>query len=100
MFAICWTSRAAKTADVVAEGRCRDIIRSFHWPKSMRWGTGELRWSAPAAAHSLRAGLVKLVAVPRSDGLASNGNQDRGHRVPARAVQRYGLGGITEKRQL
>ena len=24
-----------------------DIIRTFPWPKSMRWGTGELRWVRP-----------------------------------------------------
>ncbi len=35
-----------KTTDVVAE-ILPDIIRNFHWPKSMRWGEGDLRWVRP-----------------------------------------------------
>jgi len=34
------------TADVIA-ALVPQIIRGFHWPKSMRWGTGDLRWVRP-----------------------------------------------------
>ena len=34
------------TPQIVAEG-LEAIIRSFPWPKSMRWGTGTLRWVRP-----------------------------------------------------
>ncbi len=34
------------TADVVAE-TLDPVIRNFPWPKSMRWGTGTLRWVRP-----------------------------------------------------
>lgn len=68
------------TADVVAEA-VPAIIRSFHWPKSMRWGTGELRWVRP---------LQRIVCVLDGeivpfdvDGLAS-GNETEGHRVHGR----------------
>jgi glycyl-tRNA synthetase beta chain len=37
-------------ADVVAEV-VADTIRNFPWPKSMRWGTGPLRWVRPL--HSI-----------------------------------------------
>ena len=68
------------TADVVAEA-VPAIIRGFHWPKSMRWGTGELRWVRP---------LQRIVCVLDGeivpfdvDGLAS-GNETEGHRVHGR----------------
>ncbi|MDP3492425.1 MAG: glycine--tRNA ligase subunit beta [Hyphomonadaceae bacterium] len=35
-----------QTADVIA-ALVPQIIRGFHWPKSMRWGTGDLRWVRP-----------------------------------------------------
>ena len=35
-----------QTADVIA-ALVPQIIRGFHWPKSMRWGSGELRWVRP-----------------------------------------------------
>ncbi len=34
------------TADVIA-ALVPQIIRGFHWPKSMRWGSGDLRWVRP-----------------------------------------------------
>lgn len=57
------------------------VIRGFHWPKSMRWGTGDLRWVRP---------LQRIVCVFDGnvvpfevDGLAS-GNETEGHRVHGR----------------
>jgi glycyl-tRNA synthetase beta chain len=68
------------TADVVAEA-VPDIIRSFHWPKSMRWGTGELRWVRPL--QRILCVLDGAVVPFEVDGLAS-GNQTEGHRVHGR----------------
>jgi len=34
------------TVDVIA-ALVPQIIRGFHWPKSMRWGSGDLRWVRP-----------------------------------------------------
>ena len=34
------------TADVVAE-IVPEIVKTFPWPKSMRWGSGRLRWVRP-----------------------------------------------------
>ncbi|MEE2878385.1 MAG: glycine--tRNA ligase subunit beta, partial [Pseudomonadota bacterium] len=58
-----------------------EIVRGFHWPKSMRWGRGELRWVRP---------LQRIVCVFDGktvefeiDGLVS-GNETEGHRVHGR----------------
>ncbi len=40
------------TTDVVAE-LLPDVIRKFPWPKSMRWGSGQLRWVRQLAFHRL-----------------------------------------------
>lgn len=68
------------TADIVAD-LVPDILRNFHWPKSMRTGRGEMRWVRP---------LQRIVCVLDGsivpfdvDGLAS-GNETEGHRVHGR----------------
>jgi len=67
-------------SDIIAEA-VPEIVRGFHWPKSMRWGTGDLRWVRP---------LQRIVCVLdgetvpfQIDGLASS-NQTEGHRVHGR----------------
>ncbi len=40
------SSQGRATADLVAE-TVDQIVRAFPWPKSMRWGTGSLRWVRP-----------------------------------------------------
>ncbi|MEH6694171.1 MAG: glycine--tRNA ligase subunit beta [Hyphomonas sp.] len=68
------------TADVVAEA-VPAIIRGFHWPKSMRWGTGELRWVRPL--QRIACVLDGKIVPFEVDGLAS-GNETEGHRVHGR----------------
>ncbi|WP_340692573.1 glycine--tRNA ligase subunit beta, partial [Hyphomonas sp.] len=68
------------TADVVADA-VPAIIRGFHWPKSMRWGTGELRWVRPL--QRILCVLDGKIVPFEVDGLAS-GNQTEGHRVHGR----------------
>ncbi|WP_417628117.1 glycine--tRNA ligase subunit beta [Pararhodobacter aggregans] len=59
-------------------------IRSFPWPKSMRWGSGALRWVRPL--HSIIALMVTEAGadiVPLDiDGITA-GNTTRGHRFMA-----------------
>ena len=66
--------------DIIA-GLVPEIVRGFHWPKSMRWGRGELRWVRP---------LQRILCVFNGktvefeiDGLKS-GNETEGHRVHGR----------------
>ncbi|MGL4311054.1 MAG: glycine--tRNA ligase subunit beta, partial [Paracoccaceae bacterium] len=67
-------------AEIVAEV-LEATIRNFPWPKSMRWGTGSLRWVRPL--HSILCILTDEAGasvVPLTvDGIAA-GNSTRGHR--------------------
>ncbi len=64
------------TTDVVAE-LLPKVIREFPWPKSMRWGSGSLRWVRPL--HSIICTFDGEVVPLDVDGIKS-GNVTRGHR--------------------
>jgi len=70
-------------ADIIAEV-LETTIRNFPWPKSMRWGTGSLKWVRPL--HSILCLLSDEAGsevVPLDiDGIVS-GNSTRGHRFMA-----------------
>ncbi|TDK43190.1 glycine--tRNA ligase subunit beta [Antarcticimicrobium luteum] len=70
-------------AGIVAEV-LEATIRNFPWPKSMRWGTGSLRWVRPL--HSILCILTDEAgaqAVPMEvDGIKA-GNSTEGHRFMA-----------------
>ncbi|MGE5259399.1 MAG: glycine--tRNA ligase subunit beta, partial [Actinomycetota bacterium] len=67
------------TSDVVA-GIVPEIVKSFPWPKSMRWGSGKLRWVRPL--HSILCLLDGKVVEFEIDGITS-GKETRGHRFMA-----------------
>jgi glycyl-tRNA synthetase beta chain len=71
--------RGRPTAEVVA-GIVPDIVRNFPWPKSMRWGSGKLRWVRPL--HAILCLLDGEVVEFEIDGIAS-GKKTRGHRFLA-----------------
>ena len=54
-----------------------DTIRKFPWPKSMRWGSGTLRWVRPL--HSIICTFDGEVVPFEIEGIRS-GNTTRGHR--------------------
>ena len=64
------------TKDVVAE-LLPQVIRAFPWPKSMRWGSGTLRWVRPL--HSIICTFDGEVVPLEVDGIHA-GNTTRGHR--------------------
>ncbi|MEO0865202.1 MAG: glycine--tRNA ligase subunit beta, partial [Pseudomonadota bacterium] len=70
-------------ADIVAEVLA-DAVRSFPWPKSMRWGAGNLKWVRPL--HSILCILTDeagCTVVPGDvDGIAF-GDTTEGHRFMA-----------------
>jgi len=70
-------------ADIIAEV-LENAIRNFPWPKSMRWGSGTLKWVRPL--HSILCILsdeAGTEVVPLDvDGIVS-GNTTRGHRFLA-----------------
>ena len=72
------------TTEIVAE-IVPDVIRRFPWPKSMRWGTGTLRWVRPLTSILCTFGpetedpeIVRFEV----DGIVS-GNVTYGHRFHA-----------------
>jgi glycyl-tRNA synthetase beta chain len=67
------------TAAVVAE-IVPEIVKTFPWPKSMRWGSGKLRWVRPL--HSMLCLLDGKVVTFEVDGIRS-GKETRGHRFLA-----------------
>ncbi|WP_298256883.1 glycine--tRNA ligase subunit beta [uncultured Litoreibacter sp.] len=70
-------------AEIVAEV-LEHAVRNFPWPKSMRWGTGALRWVRPL--HSILCILSDEAGAEvvdlNIDGIAS-GNTTQGHRFMA-----------------
>ncbi len=71
------------SAEIVAEV-LEQTIRNFPWPKSMRWGTGSLKWVRPL--HSILCVIsdeAGAEVVPLTvDGITA-GNTTRGHRFLA-----------------
>jgi glycyl-tRNA synthetase beta chain len=65
-----------KAADVIADAVKR-IVADFPWPKSMRWGSGSLRWVRPL--HNIVAILGEEIVPIQIDGLRS-GATTVGHR--------------------
>jgi glycyl-tRNA synthetase beta chain len=70
-------------ADIIAEV-LEKAIRNFPWPKSMRWGTGTLKWVRPLhAILCILSDEAGVAVVPLDiDGITS-GNTTRGHRFLA-----------------
>ncbi|MNK58983.1 Glycine--tRNA ligase beta subunit [compost metagenome] len=70
------SSKGRQTTEVFAEA-VDQIVRSFPWPKSMRWGTGSLRWVRPIKRI---IALFDGAVVPfEIDGIVS-GDATEGHR--------------------
>jgi glycyl-tRNA synthetase beta chain len=69
-----------ETALLVAE-LVPSIIRGFHWPKSMRWGSGDLRWVRPISR--ILCTFDGEVVPFEIDGIKSD-NITEGHRVMGR----------------
>ena len=73
-----------QTTDVIA-ALVPQIIRGFHWPKSMRWGSGDLRWVRPISRILCTFdGEVVLFEI---EGIKSD-NLTEGHRVMGRGPYR------------
>ena len=70
--------------DVIGE-MMPEVVRTFPWPKSMRWGSGRLTWVRPL--HSIVAtfgpGTEEPEIVHFEVGGIKSGDQTRGHRFMA-----------------
>jgi glycyl-tRNA synthetase beta chain len=84
-FYVAVIEKKGRPALEVIGGIVPDVIRSFPWPKSMRWGNGRLTWVRPL--HSIVATFGPETEEPEIvpfelDGIKS-GDQTRGHRFLA-----------------
>ncbi|MGN6057182.1 MAG: glycine--tRNA ligase subunit beta, partial [Sphingomicrobium sp.] len=68
--------RGRVAADILGE-TVKRIVADFPWPKSMRWGSGSLRWVRPL--HGIVAMLGEEIVPVEVDGVAS-GATTVGHR--------------------
>ncbi|MBL8905094.1 MAG: glycine--tRNA ligase subunit beta [Rhizobiales bacterium] len=82
-FYIARFDRPGRPATDVIAGIVPEILRKFPWPKSMRWGSGALRWVRPL--QSILATFDGEVVPFAIDGIAS-GDITRGHRFMAPAA--------------
>ena len=69
-----------KTSDIIAE-LVPEIVAKFHWPKSMRWGTGDLRWVRPIQRILC---VFDGKVVPFEIAGIKSGDKTEGHRVHGR----------------
>src|ERR1043166_3013912 len=86
-FYVALIDRPGRAAIEVIAEILPDVVRSFPWPKSMRWGSGALSWVRPL--HSIVATFGPQTEEPdivpfSVDGIAA-GNTTRGHRFMAPA---------------
>ncbi|SLN72471.1 glycine--tRNA ligase subunit beta [Oceanibacterium hippocampi] len=72
-------SKGRPTREVLAD-LLPEAIAALPWPKSMRWGAGEIRWVRPL--HSILC-LFDGAVVPFSFGHLASGAETRGHRFMA-----------------
>ncbi len=72
--------RGRATAEIVAE-MVEAMVRGFPWPKSMRWGAGNLRWVRPLKRIlCILDGEVVPVEIETGAGVIAASNLTEGHR--------------------
>ncbi|MCW8970999.1 MAG: glycine--tRNA ligase subunit beta, partial [Rhodospirillales bacterium] len=71
--------KGAKTAEILP-GLLEKAFADLPWPKSMRWGSNDLRWVRPL--HSILC-LFGGAVVPLTFGPITSGDATRGHRFMA-----------------
>jgi len=76
-FYVARIERPGRAADAIIAEVVTRAIRNFPWPKSMRWGSGDLRWVRPL--HGIVCLLGGRVVPLTIDGIVA-GNTTRGHR--------------------
>lgn len=80
------TTRPGRPAAAIVAETVEQVVRTFPWPKSMRWGAGSLRWVRPLQSIlCLATAEAGAETVPLAiDGIEA-GATSRGHRFMAPA---------------
>lgn len=76
-FYLAITERKGRPTSAVLAELIPDVIKSFPWPKSQRWGSGELTWVRPL--HSILCTFDGEIVSFEVGGVISS-NKTRGHR--------------------
>jgi glycyl-tRNA synthetase beta chain len=79
-FYVARIERPGRATPEIAAALIPEVVRKFPWPKSMRWGSGQLRWIRPL--HSVLLTFDGQVVDMTIDGIRS-GATTRGHRFMA-----------------
>jgi glycyl-tRNA synthetase beta chain len=73
--------KRGRPAVEVISGLVPVIVQNFHWPKSMRWGKGSLRWVRPLqSVLCLFNGKPVPLGIPTGDGEIIASDRTLGHR--------------------
>lgn len=83
-FYVAVMEKKGEAAEKVIAGIIPEIIKQFPWPKSMKWGTGSLRWVRPLQSVLCLLGEGEEAKVISFDiGDVTSGNTTQGHRFMA-----------------
>lgn len=84
-FYVAHITRPGRPAEEIIAQAVKEVVETFPWPKSMRWGSGSLRWVRPL--HSILCTFgpetEDPVIVPIEVGGIVSGNTTQGHRFMA-----------------
>lgn len=80
-FYVAYTTVPGREAKAVIADAVPEIVKTFHWPKSMRTADGDLRWVRPLQRIVC---LLDGAVVPFEVGGVKSGNVTEGHRVHGR----------------
>ncbi|MDZ4135559.1 MAG: glycine--tRNA ligase subunit beta [Paracoccaceae bacterium] len=95
LFAV--VERAGRPAAEIVAEVVETVIRTFPWPKSMRWGTGSLRWVRPLQSIlCLLSDEAGAAVVPLTVDHLTAGNTTEGHRFMAPG--RFSVSGFDDYR--
>ncbi|MFN3312085.1 MAG: glycine--tRNA ligase subunit beta [Hyphomonas sp.] len=80
-FYVAYLSTPGRDAAEIIAGAVPEIVKGFHWPKSMRTADGDLRWVRPLQRIVC---VLDGAVVPFEVGGIASGNVTEGHRVHGR----------------
>lgn len=84
-FYVAKTVKPGQAAEDIIANAVKEVVETFPWPKSMRWGSGPLKWVRPL--HSILCTFgpetEDPIVVPVEVGGITSGNFTQGHRFLA-----------------
>ncbi|MEM6381172.1 MAG: glycine--tRNA ligase subunit beta [Pseudomonadota bacterium] len=84
-FYVAKITKPGQDAETIIAGAVKEVVETFPWPKSMRWGSGSLKWVRPLHSIVCTFGpeTEDPVVVPVEVGGITASNTTEGHRFHA-----------------